>query len=323
MSTFLLADIGATNARFMLLEESADQILVGPDFVSPNIVFPTAEFTQAEDLFAQVLSQLGTPNIDQVVIAAAGPLQADGGIVITNTGLVLHPDQGPAAFSAPLHLVNDFFAVSTSVPHLVSLDQIGGDANATGHKAVLGPGTGLGMAGLLSTPSGEWVVVPSEGGHISLAPGSPLEAELWGVLSQSLDHVSWENVLSGPGLVNLYQAMCAIWGSKPEQKTAADITAAGLEMLDPVCHQTIETFAGILGNAAGNLALSYLAQGGVYLAGGITGKLDGFLQTSPLRRRFDERGPMTDMVKSIPLFVVRDEEPGLLGAYHIARSLRR
>ncbi|MEM7097571.1 MAG: glucokinase [Pseudomonadota bacterium] len=319
MRTFLLGDIGATNARFMLAEEPAGDVLAGPDFQGPTMVFPTPEFTQAEDLYAQVLGHFGQVSVDQVVIAAAGPLQDNGSIVITNTGLALEPDEGTHAFAAPLRLVNDFYAVAASLPYLANLDQVGGESNAVGHKAALGPGTGLGMAGLLVQSDG-WMVVPSEGGHVSFAPGSHLEAELWGVLSQSHDPVSWESLLSGPGLVNLYAAMCAIWGSKPEPKNAAEITADGMQMLDPVCHQTIETFAGILGNAAGNLALSYLARGGVYLAGGITQKLDGFLQKSPMRRRFDERGPMTDMIKEVPLYIVQDEQPGLLGAYHIARS---
>ena len=92
------------------------------------------------------------------------------------------------------------------------------------------------------------------------------------------------------------------------------------EMHSPVCNQTLETFAGLLGNAAGNLALMFLAKGGVYIAGGIAQKLTDYLVTSPLRRRFEERGPMSEMVSQIPLYLVQDEEPGLLGAYYLASN---
>ena len=109
------------------------------------------------------------------------------------------------------------------------------------------------MATLIPQPHNQWRVLASEGGHVDLAPGSFLEAELWSVLAQQHQHVCWETALSGPGLVNLYRAISGIWGSAAEDLSPAQISAAGVQMADPVCHQTLETFAGLLGSAAANL----------------------------------------------------------------------
>jgi glucokinase len=133
-------------------------------------------------------------------------------------------------------------------------------------------------------------------------------------------HVCWETVLSGSGLQNLYAAMCALWGMRPGDMSPADITAQGQEMADPVCHQTLETFCALLGAAAGNLAVTVAATGGVYIGGGIVTRMLEFVRSSPLRRRFEERGAMTEFVKPIPLLVITEPQPGLLGA---ARCLQR
>ena len=169
------------------------------------------------------------------------------------------------------------------------------------------------MATLVPDMAGNLTVLPSEGGHGDLAPGSYLEAELWSVLAQTHAHVSWETVLSGPGIVNLYQAMSSVWGMEAAPTSAEEIVQQGLSA-EPLCHQTLETFAGLLGGAAGNLALTVGARGGVYISGGIAPQLVGMLPASPLRRRFDERGDLSDYARAIPLFVVMDEHPGLLGA---------
>lgn len=321
---YLVADIGATNARFQQAfgdDSNHAHDSAKADADRTPAIFPTADFSQAGDLFAAVNEHFGTCTYQQVVIAAAGPRQDDGTIQTTNTGLILDSAAGQEHFAAPTHLVNDFYALAFGVPYYQQLLQVGGaDTPPRANKVILGPGTGLGMAGVVDMDP-HWQVVPTEGGHADLAPGSALEAELWGVLSQSLGHVSWEAVLSGPGLVNLYGAMCAVWGTKSDSLSPADIVAQGVDMQSPVCHQTLETFAGFLGSAAGNLALMFLARGGVYLAGGIAQKLASFLQTSPLRRRFEERGPMSSLVSTIPLYIVADPEPGLLGAYRLAESL--
>jgi glucokinase len=157
-----------------------------------------------------------------------------------------------------------------------------------------------------------WRVLPSEGGHGSFAPSDPLEAEVFALLLQQHGFVAWETVLCGPGLVNLYQAVCSVWGASAEALNAADITSRALTVDDPVCHQTLEMFCNLLGTAAGNLALTVCATGGVYLAGGILPRIGDFFAASQFRRRFEDRGPLSAYVKAIPTYLVL--EPNLASA---------
>ena len=164
-------------------------------------------------------------------------------------------------------------------------------------------------------------VLPSEGGHAPFAPADPLEQELLGVLAAEFRYVSWEDVLSGPGIGHLYRAVCAVWGAAPEELSAPDITARGLAISDPVCHQTLEIYCAVLGNAAGALCVTGCARGGVYLGGGIPPRIADFLAGSGFRRRFEERGRMTDYVRDIGTAIVLDDGAGLAGALRVARGL--
>jgi glucokinase len=253
----------------------------------------------------------------------AGPVRQGQGR-ITNGRLVLSERALTSLLGCPARLVNDFYALAASLPALKKLQQVGGGAPADGAKAVLGPGSGLGMAALVPVPGG-WQVVPSEGGHADLAPGSPLELELLSVLQQSGETVCWETVLSGPGLVRLYRAVRTLWGLSPAADSEPEATPEwvarqGVGAADPLCHQALEMFFGLLGSAAGNLALTMLATGGVYVGGGIVPRLAEFAAASPLRRRFEERAGLSELVAGIPLYLILDEQPGLVGAIECWRS---
>jgi glucokinase len=304
--TTLVADIGATNARFQLAQ--------GEVLVDAPLILRTAEFDRAESLLERALDALGRVDITGAVLAVAGPIEeAAARVELTNTGLLFERWTLAAALDCDVLLINDFFALAHAVPDCTELVQIGGGQSAPGPKALLGPGTGFGMATLVPLDSG-WHVLPSEGGHADLAPGSFLESEIWGLLTQAHGHVSWETVLSGSGLVNLYRAVSSLWGGAPDDLSAADITNRGASMDDPVCHQTLETFCALLGAAAGNLALTVTATGGVYIGGGIAPRMIDFIQSSPLRRRFEERGDLSEFARNIPLWVMVEAEPGLRGA---------
>ena len=121
-------------------------------------------------------------------------------------------------------------------------------------------------------------------------------------------------VLSGPGLVNLYRAGGVLWGATPLEVTSEWITQSGVDAQEPICHQVLELFFSILGGAAGNLGLTVCAEGGVYIGGGIVPQLEEFAVASALRRRFDERGALRDYAEQIPLYLILDESPGLIGA---------
>ena len=303
----LVGDVGATNARFRLVNRRLE-------WASDLLVLPTTQFNEGADMLLAVGAHFEVPRFAQCVLAVAGPVSGAGSSVrVINTGLTFTQVAAQEVLGVAPVFYNDFFVQAQAVPHLNELVQIGGHKDAVGVKAILGPGSGLGMATLVPNEAGKPTVLSSEGGHGDLAPGSFLEAELWSVLAQTHQHVSWETVLSGPGIVNLYQAMSSVWGVESAPKSAEEIVQQGLAA-EPLCHQTLETFAGLLGGAAGNLALTVGARGGVYISGGIAPKLADMLPTSPLRRRFDERGDLSDYAKGIPLYLVMDVPPGLVGA---------
>lgn len=310
-ASWLVADIGATNARFCWAGSAG--------LAADPVRLHSADFDSGDALLAEALARLPAGIPGGAALAIAGPV-ADGAGRITNGKLSFDAAALSTRLDCPATVVNDFYAVARALPDLQRLVQIGGRAPQPGVKAVLGPGSGLGMAALLPVAAG-WQVLASEGGHADLAPGSPLEMEILATLQRAHHHVSWETVLSGPGLIRLYDAVCRVWGAEPEPLTAEQITSRGAVAEEPVCHQTLEVFFALLGAAAGNLALTVYARGGVYLAGGIVPALERFAAGSPLRRRFDERGAMSELISTIPLYLIMDPAPGLTGALACMRDL--
>ncbi|MGE0623020.1 MAG: glucokinase [Pseudomonadales bacterium] len=304
----LIADVGATHARFC-------RAVAGRPAGEP-VLLATGDYRDAADLVAAALRSLTAAPIRAACFAVAGPL-VNGRVEVTNGGLAFDTAELERTLGCRVKLVNDFFALATAIPLLEHFDIIGGDPEAVGRrgvKAVLGPGSGLGMSALLPEDDGGWRVLASEGGHADLAPGNHLEQELLSLLMTEHGTVCWETVLSGPGLVRLHQAVCQLWGLPVDPLTAEEISRRGVDAEDPVCHQTLEMFFGLLGAAAGNLALTVCADAGVYIGGGIVPALAGFARTSPLRRRFEERAELDHLMKDIPLLLILDEHPGLLGA---------
>lgn len=329
MSTlrYLVADVGATHTRLALAGPTG---LVGQVFR-----LATADISDGATLLAAAERRLDARGLSGACFALAGPVERQSG-VLTNGSLKLDAAELSQQLGCPVKLVNDFCALARSLPMLRSLRQIGGrvpsetaaelsaplsaelSAEPSAVKVVIGPGSGLGMGILIPEPHG-WRALASEGGHGDLAAGNHLEMELLTLLQAEHGHVSWETVLSGPGLVRLYRGVCALWGVRADTVTPEWISANGLDAAEPVCHQTLEVFFGLLGSAAGNLALVLGAKGGVYIGGGIVPQLAGFAAGSPLRRRFEERGPLTGYVADIPLWIIMDPEPGLIGALEFLR----
>ncbi len=306
--SLLLSDVGATQARFALADAES---------IRATEVLRTGDFSEAETLVQAALDALGNPAPSAAYLAVAGPVQAGIARVTGSDALCFEAEALALRLGFPVRILNDFHALALAVPSLDELIQIGGEAPDAGVKAVLGPGSGLGMAGLLPTPDG-WLPLPSEGGHGDLAASSPLERELLELLQRQQAPVYWETVLSGPGLSRLYRALAEMWGATALDLTAPEISHLGVTLADPVCHQALEVFFGLLGAAAGNLALTLCATGGVYIGGGIVPQLAQYAPTSPLRRRFDERGELTDYVARIPIYLIMDPLPGLQGAWRFA-----
>jgi glucokinase len=239
-----------------------------------------------------------------------------------------------------VRLVNDFYAAAQGVTVVGPewLTSLGGaPPMQKGPIAVLGAGTGLGEAFLLwSASKNAYQVIPSEGGHMDLAPRTPLEAGLLQFLTHKYGRVSAERVLSGRGLVDVFsflsqepacrvliqpETTAALATPKPGQDPAAVITERGLSGVDAICEMSLAVFCSVLGAVAGNLALAILATGGVFVAGGIAPRVLPYLQKGIFREAFERKGRLHTLLERLPAFVVTHPQIGLVGAATIATSL--
>ncbi|MBP2294107.1 glucokinase [Azospirillum rugosum] len=303
----LVADIGATNARFGLIDDTGvhdQRVLRGADF-------PTLE--AAAEAYLATVRHLPRPT--RGAFAIAGPVTGDR-VAMTNLSWAFSTAHVRGALGLErLAVINDFTAVALSVPRLTPADvrQVG-DGAPEPHAVVgvLGPGSGLGVSGLVPGPQG-WTALAGEGGHVTMAPISDRESAVLAQLRKRHDHVSAERVLSGPGLVNLYEALSILDNREPEAFTPAQVTESALAASNPHCIEAVEMFCAMLGTVAGNLALTLGARGGVYIAGGIVPKLDGLFLHSRFRKRFVEKGRMREYLAPIPTYVITHPLPAFLG----------
>jgi len=231
-----------------------------------------------------------------------------------------------------LRVINDFTALALALPDLQpsELRQLGGGAAVPDSAiALVGPGTGLGVSGLLpgATP-GSWVPLQGEGGHVTLAAANEREAAVLEVLRERFGHASAERAVSGMGLEALHAALTALdapanaLASAPASTAAlpaSEITARALGGSDPRSAEAVALFCGFLGSVAGNLALTLGARGGVYIGGGIVPRLGALFEGSAFRERFEAKGRFRAYLAQIPVYVIHASvSPALLGA---ARAL--
>jgi glucokinase len=259
------------------------------------------------------------------MLGVAGPVE-NGQCTLTNSSWVINAAELRKTFGwTHVRIINDFEAIAWSLPHLAPSDlyMVGrGKAVPTAPAAVLGPGTGLGLACLVPRPDGA-IVMASEGGHATLPGSSPREDAIIAHLRERYEHVSAERVLSGGGLVNLYQAIGSIDRLSVMERSAAEITAAALDGICPICRQALDMFCAMLGTIAGNAALTFAARGGVYIAGGIAPRIVDYLANSPFRRRFEAKGRFKAYLSGIPTGVIIHSEPTLVGLQCLARRESR
>jgi len=307
-ATWLVGDVGATNARFGL---------VSPDgAILHSAVFPCADFAEIGLAIEAYLATRGNlPMPRRGALAIAAPITSDQ-IRMTN-----HPwSFSVIALRDRLNLerlvaINDFTAVALAVPRLTAGDRmaVGGGAPVAGRPiAVLGPGSGLGVSGLIPAGAG-WVALAGEGGHITMAAGNERESDVLREMRRRFDHVSAERCLSGPGLVNLYNSLAALDSVPAAPYTAAQITDLETGARDPLCREATAMFCAMLGGVAGDLALILGAQGGVYIAGGIVPRLGARFANSSFRARFEAKGRMSGQLAAIPSYVVTHKLPAFLG----------
>ena len=302
----LLGDIGGTNARFALY----DGHTLGP--VANRAV---ADYAAPVDAIRDVLAGADGEYPQTAILAVAGPVE-DGHATLTNGRWRFDAaDLGTMLGFEVLTLINDFAAQAHAIPALTEQDLVGvggGRAVPAAPAAVIGPGTGLGVAGLIPSAGGTDVLV-TEGGHVTMAPADADESRLVDHLRASFGHVSAERVLCGAGLVNLYHAIAGLEGAEAPERTPEEITQAALEGSCPTSVRALDAFCAMLGTVAGNLALSLGAKGGVYIAGGIVPRvMDQFVRSS-FRTRFEDKGRFSDYMAAIPTRVVMHPNPALLG----------
>jgi glucokinase len=315
-ATGLIADIGATNTRFALVEPGGA--------ITRTRVVATDDFASLNDAIEDYLATEAPPAKPTLgVVAVAAPVIGDT-VTMTNSPWTFSVEATRKHFGfTRLRMINDFVANALAVPQLAAADrrQIGGGAPVAGAPiGVIGPGSGLGVS-MLIPKDGSVVSIQGEGGHVTMAPADTRQAAVLDLMRPRFDHVSAERCLSGPGLVNLYNALCELSGEPASPLTAAQITNPRAEQDEPRAREATAMFCAMLGTIAGNLALTIGARGGIYIAGGIVPKLGAAFAQSDFRSRFEAKGRFRGYLAAIPTYVITHPEPALLGMARLVQRL--
>jgi glucokinase len=320
----LAGDIGGTNTRLAFFEGTPDRLQ--PVHIE---IFPSPQFSGPAEIVRKFLSVHQQP-VDGVCFGIPGAVVNER-VETTNLPWVVDARQMAADLGlAKIHLINDLFANAHGIALLEESDFVvlnAGVPNTMGNRALISAGTGLGEAGLYADGQGGYHPFPSEGGHVDFAPRNDLEMDLLRYLMGRFEHVSYERVLSGPGLHNIYQFLRETGrGEEPpwlaEQIAQGDPSAAisksALEGTSSICVQALDIFVSLYGAEAGNLALKVLATGGAYVGGGIAPKIIRKLSSTAFMKAFTAKGRIGSILKDIPVRVITNDKTALLGAGRVA-----
>jgi len=306
----LLGDVGGTNARWAW-QPGADAPL------QDITVLPCAESVSLLDSATRYLDSHGLGRPAAASIGVATTVTGDE-IRFTNSNWAFSVAQLKQLLNVDQCIViNDFTALALSLPVLKAQDlQLLGGGTPAANTAIglVGPGTGLGVSGLVPNGRGDYVALSGEGGHVTLSPTDALESNVLEVLRGTFGHASAERVLSGSGLVNLYKALCAVLGVAERDLTPQEVSELAIANADAQCIQTTQLFSSFLGNLAGNLALTLGAKGGVYVGGGVVPRLGAAFNRDVFRNRFEDKGRFRSYLKDIPCWLITAATPALTGA---------
>jgi glucokinase len=304
----LIADIGGTNTRFAVGRAGRFEHV---------LELRNAEHATFQEAARHFLGRLPAGmRVTKAALAVAGGTSEDL-VSLTNYdwSFSVARVRDELGLSA-VRVINDFEAIAMAVPYLGADERmvIGPDNLPVrrGPIALIGPGTGLGVAGLIPATDG-WIVVPTEGGHSTMPAATCEEGRVLDLLRKRWDHVSAERVLSGPGLENLYEALRLLDGAGSGPLSAPGITSAMLGGKDPYSGRAFELFCAMLGTVAGNIALTFGATGGVYVAGGILVRFKDAFAASGFRKRFEQKGRLSPYLQSIPTYLIVHPQPALIG----------
>jgi glucokinase len=305
----LLADIGGTNARFALQAPGGGLLDIE--------VLACREYDYVKAAIDAYLARaagrgLATDGIRHAAIAIANPVEGDDVRMTNHHWRFSIAGLREACGFTTLLVVNDFAALAQALPHLDAAGRarIGSpDAIAVEGRPIglVGPGTGLGVSGVVPAGDGRWIALAGEGGHASFAPVTRDEMRILDALREEHGHVSAERLLSGPGLEAIHRVLAG------ERLAAAAITARALDGSCAACRATVDAFCAILGSVAGNVALTLGATGGMYIGGGIVPRLGPLFHASAFRARFEGKGRLQPWLARIPTWLVTEPYPALRG----------
>ena len=315
----LIVELGGTNARFALCRSLVEPV------AECVCAIPSGRFNLVNDAIEWYLSKTSPRSVETVCLAIAGPARGPEYRLTNNSWSFEKDSIARITGTKNIEVVNDFAAFAAYLPY-ISEDELvnvrAGCPDRAGNRLALGPGTGMGMAVLVPVGA-SWRVLASEGGNTGFSPGTPLEIDILKILHKRIGRVVIEDLLSGSGLVLLYDTLCTIHGCTPQQLTADRITELALRGIDAVCVETVDTFCGILGEYAGDMALTVSASGGVYLGGGILPRIVPILAAGTFSKRFTSKRKLYGFLNDISVWLVTAEYPALIGACHILREQRQ
>lgn len=315
----LIADIGGTNARFALSTDA-------PQYFTQAQTLEAADFDHVGDAIETYLHAHNIHHLRSISLAVAGPIRNEK-VEFPNSHWSIECADLRKRFNVEsAKLLNDWEAISYSLSSLgngdlMSIGGVWGElSNENYTLAALGPGSGLGMSGLIRRDN-KLIPLVTEGGHAGFSPENPLQVQVLNYLHNKFDtRISIERLLSGPGLVNIHEALCTINSVENPGLIAADIAVAAMAKSDLICEQTFDLFFEMLGQVAGDSALSMGAYDGVFIGGGICQRYPGPLAMSSFRKGFENKGRHGHLMKKIPTWLITHKNPGLLGASVFART---
>lgn len=308
----IIADVGGTNARFMLLESKEAQPIYGP-------VLKLKNHNSIEQAFDEAIDNHFKQKPKTVVMALACPIVGET-YALTNANWLVTPEKFIQYFDLKsLYIMNDFVAqglgaISASRDSLLKVG--GGVAVKNAIKIILGPGTGLGIVIALQNSKNVWHMLPGEGGHMDLGPREKREFDLWPYLKKQKGRMEAELAISGQGLENIHQAIVQCDGLQNQftsPLSAAEITQTYYDTKETSCGEAISLMVSLLARVAGDLTVLTMPKGGVYLSGGITKFIKGFITDNKFREEFENKVPFQHIMKEIPIYIMEDEQPALSG----------
>ncbi len=309
----LIADIGGTNARFALTEP-------GKAGFQHAMTLPCRDYDSVHDAIQVYLEKMEVGTPQSICLAIAGRIINHAVKMTNNDWFISRADLKQRFPDSHIQLINDFTAIAFAIPHLESDHVINvgcSQPHSLDHDefsiGILGPGTGLGVAGLLKQ-QGVTIPIISEAGHISFAPYNQQQDKLLLALRERWPRISVERLVSGSGVENIYWALTRIYEKSEAHKSAGEIFEEAIANEHSIEHEAVGLFFQILGQVAGDIALAFGAEDGVYIAGGVAMRYPDLLVSSDFREAFNNKGRHSAMVEATPTYLIIHPQPGLLGA---------